>query len=212
MFSSKDRERFIEVAKRIALDNAKILEERSKGILEEVEGLINDAWEYESRVKENAMLLYFATILQPIVYGAYIDLLIGNLPAFFMEIRLLLEALAYCYMAKFFPENYPLGEIFQSASASKVLVEFSEMARLGDGPIKLWGKLSEDWCHALRITKKGSKGVMARVIEHLEKHLIPPLPSIPLSYGIFWEETSYLIDEAGKRLSEFRQILKSAIA
>jgi len=215
MFSSGDREEFMEITKRIALANAKALEERAKGVLEEVEGLIDDAWNYEGKAQGESMQFYFFAILQPMVNGAYIDLLIGNLPAFFMELRLLLESLAYCYMAKFLPKDYPLDEIFQrvqrAPSTSKVLKEFGEISGLRDEPIKLWAKLSDDWCHALKIAGGGVKGVVPRAIEHFERHLMPPLPSIPLSYGIFWEETSYLVDEARKRTSEFRQILRSAI-
>jgi hypothetical protein len=211
MFSNEDREGFIEFTKKIALANVRVLEERAKGVLEEVEGFLDDVWEYEGEVKDENIQLYIITILQPVAYGVYIDLLIGNLLAFFMELRLLLESLAYCYMAKFFPGDYSLNKIYQHVSTSKVIKEFGEMARLGNEPIKLWGKLSEDWCHALEITEGGPKGMIARVIEHLDRYFIPPFSSIPLLYEVFWEETSYLIDEAGKRMSEFRQILKSVI-
>jgi hypothetical protein len=131
----------METTKKIALANAKALEERAKGVLEEVEGLIDDARNYEGKAKGESMQFYFFAILQPMSNGAYIDPLIDNLPTSFMELRLLLESLAYCYMAKFLPKDYPLDEIFQCVrSPSKVLKEFGEISGLRDEPIKLWAK------------------------------------------------------------------------
>jgi hypothetical protein len=63
----------METTKKIALANAKALEERAKGVLEEVEGLIDDAWNYEDKAKGESMQFYFFAILQPMVNGAYID-------------------------------------------------------------------------------------------------------------------------------------------
>ena len=57
------------------------------------------------------------------------------------------------------------------------------------------------------MTKKGLRGVVARTVEHMLKHQIPPFPSIPLLYDSFWKETSYLLDEARKRVSEFRRMV-----
>jgi hypothetical protein len=65
MFSSDDREKFMETTKKIALANAKALEERAKGVLEEVEGLIDDAWNYEGKSKGESMQFYFFGILHP---------------------------------------------------------------------------------------------------------------------------------------------------
>jgi hypothetical protein len=50
MFNVEDRRKFVEFAKNTALANAKILEERARDILEEVEGLIDDVWKYEGEV------------------------------------------------------------------------------------------------------------------------------------------------------------------
>jgi hypothetical protein len=196
------REGFIELTKKVVLDNAKVLDEKAKDVLEEAEGLIDDAWKY-CKVEDENMQLYVIGILQPMAYGVYFDLLLGNLPAFFMELRLLLESLACCYMAKFSLEDPSLGIARSDVSASKILREFSKATSLGNKPNELWSKLSNDWCHAL--------GIIAKVMEHLEKYSIPPFSSIPLFYVPFWEEASGLVNEAGKRLREFRQILRSAI-
>ena len=208
MYSRAVREEFIELTKKVVLDNAKVLEERAKGVLEEAEGLINDAWKYDE-VEDESMQLYVIGILQPMAYRVYLDLLLGNLPAFFMELRLLLESLACCYIAKISLEDPSPGIARSDVPASKILREFSKATSLGNKPNELWSKLSNDWCHALKTTGKGSRGMLAKVIECLEKHSIPP--SIPLFYGPFWEEASGLVNEAGKRLREFRQILRSAI-
>jgi hypothetical protein len=150
VYSSAVREGFIELTKKTVLDNAKVLEEKAKDVLEEAEGLIDDAWKY-GEVEDKNMQLYVIGILQPMAYGVYIDLLLGNLPAFFVDLRLLLESLACCYMVKFSLEDPSLGIARPDVSASKILREFGKATSLGKKPNELWGKLSNNWCHALKM-------------------------------------------------------------
>jgi hypothetical protein len=143
VYSSAVREGFIELTKKTVLDNAKVLEEKAKDVLEEAEGLIDDAWKY-GEVEDKNMQLYVIGILQPMAYGVYIDLLLGNLPAFFVDLRLLLESLACCYMVKFSLEDPSLGIARPDVSASKILREFGKATSLGKKPNELWGKLSKN--------------------------------------------------------------------
>jgi len=133
-------QRGIHITKNIVLSNIRTLEERAPEVLKEVKKLIDEAWDYE-KVEDESLNFHVIVVLEPMAYGIYIDLLIDNLPALFMELRLLLETLAYCYMAKLFPEH-TLDEVFERASASKVLKEFGEVTGLSEEPLKLWGKLS----------------------------------------------------------------------
>ena len=72
--------------------------------MREVEELTDEALKPE--VEDEVLDLYVIAVSEPMAYGIYTDLLIGNLLAIFMELRLLLEVLAYCYMARFLP-NIP---------------------------------------------------------------------------------------------------------
>ncbi|MEM2126747.1 MAG: hypothetical protein QXH67_00800 [Candidatus Bathyarchaeia archaeon] len=191
--------------------NAEFLNEKIVNVLKGVEQLIDDVLHHSTEMSDDGLSFYLFAILEPIIHGAYIDLLIGNLPAYFMELRLLLESLAYCYMARIFPKDYPLEKIYQkNVSVSKLLKEFGEMIDLDDEPIKLWGELSNNWCHALQITKNMKmKGIIGRAIEHFAEHAIPPIPSIPLPYEFFEEETLPLLHEAEEMTSKFRKVLWS---
>jgi hypothetical protein len=210
MGNNSDREIFLKTVGRIALKNAEFLEDKGYGVLKEVEGLIEEVWRYDIQNLDENLGLYLLGILQPLVYGAYLDLLIGNLPAYFMGFRLLLESLAYCYMASIFPKkDCPLEKIFEKrVSISRILKEFGASIGQGNEPFKLWRELSDNWCHALFITKDlRMKGMLGKTVEYIEKYILF-YPSIPLPYRSFDEELQQLLNQAEKVAYKFRKTLR----
>jgi hypothetical protein len=210
MGNNSDREIFLKIVGRIALKNAEFLEDKGYGVLKEVEGLIDEVWRYDIQNLDENLGLYLLGILQPLVYGAYLDLLIGNLPAYFMGFRLLLESLAYCYMASIFPKDYPLEKIYEKRiSISRLLKEFGASIGQGNEPFKLWRELSDNWCHALFITKDlRMKGILGKTAEHIAKHGILLFPSIPIPYRSLDEESLKLLNQAEKVAYKFRKTLR----
>ena len=90
-------------------ENEKFLRDNAEGTYKEVIGLINDAIdnvglavekpEREKDYLEHSMAFFTYHVLMPFSHAVYMDLLAGNVPACFMELRLMLESLARCYLA-----------------------------------------------------------------------------------------------------------------
>lgn len=59
---------------------------------------------------KRSMFFFLHNILMPSSYAIHTDLLISNLPACFMELRLMLESLIKCYLADL---KYPEQSFFQ---------------------------------------------------------------------------------------------------
>ncbi|MEM2914669.1 MAG: hypothetical protein QXH91_04635 [Candidatus Bathyarchaeia archaeon] len=206
---------------KVAGENEVFLKNNAKEVLKEVVELVNDAIDYlpsvvnrekadEYYLKYSAMF-FFVHILMPASYGVYANLILGNLPVCFIELRLILESLAKCYVADLCPERelffetklMTLEEIMREKeiSTSDLLKDFGEITGLPDKPLKLWGKLSEGWVH--------TRGIVQKIINHIEeKSDLPPyaLP-IPMNYT---DNDVDSLNELAKRTSELRKILKAA--
>lgn len=153
----------------------------------------------------------------PSSYAIHTDLLIGNLPACFMELRLMLESLIKCYLADL---KYPEQSFFQrklelleketkDKNGEEIpkrehdfIKEFDEIMNLDGGSVKLWGKLSKDWVH--------TRGVVDRVVSQISEKSGPPSWAlvIPMNYA---EDDLDTIKELCKRVSQFRELLKVTI-
>ena len=153
----------------------------------------------------------------PSSYAIYIDLLIGNLPACFMELRLMLESLIKCYLADL---KYPEQSFFQrklelleketkDKKGEKVpkrehdfIKEFDEIINSDVRSVKLWGKLSKDWVH--------TKGIVDRIVSQISGKSEAPSWAlvIPMNYA---EDDLDTIKELGNRISQFRKLLKDTI-
>jgi len=112
-----------------------------------------------------------------------------------------------CYVADLCPERELFFEIKlmmlekEGRSISNLLEEFGKTIGLSDKPLKLWGKLSQEWVH--------TKGIVQKIIDHVEKKSdLPPyaLP-IPMNYT---EKDLDSLRELAERTSELREILKVA--
>ncbi|MEM3886522.1 MAG: hypothetical protein QXO82_05640 [Candidatus Methanomethylicia archaeon] len=192
-----------------------------KGILDEFVNLIDDVidfmsyyvrkWDSEKeRLMRSPIFFYVHQILLPSSYAIYCDVLIGNLPACFMQLRFMLEALAKCYISEnvgsiknynVFSKMLSLEDVLEEEkiSLSKVLDEFGENIQINDKASKLWHKLSQDWVHY--------KGFVKRFLDYIAAHGIPPSYSImvPSDYS---DEDIELLTELINRIKEFREILK----
>ncbi len=203
-------------------ENEKFLRKNAKGSFDEVIEFIIEAIDYFSRAVKrerseedylkSAMVFFFYHILMPLSYAIHTDLLIGNLPACFMELRLILESLSKCYIAdlrypdrNFFQEKVELLEKEMQRgkiSTSKLIKNFGEELELRKCSIALWDKISRDWVH--------TKGIIDRIAyQIIEKGEVPPWPLvIPTNYV---EADLDTIEELGKRISQFRNLLRATI-
>jgi len=198
--------------------NEDFVRKNAKETYDEIVELINDAIDYvglavrrpdsaEEYVKRS-IPFFLQHILMPFSYGIYLDLIAGNIPACFMELRLMLESLAKCYLADL---RYPDESFFQTKfellqdenlSTAKLLIELGTELGSEDDFVALWGKLSQDWIH--------TKGIMDRVTDQIiEKSDIPPWAlAIPMNYTASDLDA---IDELRKRISQFRRLLTVAM-
>lgn len=197
--------------------NEAFLRQNAEETYYEVVELINDAIDnVVLAVKKNpedyakySMIFFLHHILMPFSYAIHVDMLTGNIPACFMELRLMLESLAKCYLADlkysdqiFFQEKLKLleEENKRKKSTSKLMDELG--AGLGLDFRTLWHKLSQDWIH--------TKGIMDRVVTQVvEKSDVPPWALvIPMNYA---ESDLDTINELRNRISKFRSLLTAVM-
>jgi len=198
--------------------NEDFVRNNAKETYDEIIELINDAIDYvglavrrpdsaEEYVKRS-IPFFLQHILMPFSYGIYLDLTAGNIPACFMELRLMLESLAKCYLADL---RYPDESFFQtkfellqdeSLSTAKLLRELGTELGLGNSFVALWCKLSDDWIH--------TRGIIDRITNQIiERSDVPAWALvIPMNYADSDLDT---IDELRKRISQFRRLLTVAM-
>ena len=217
--SSPARDEYLDLIFQVMRENEGFLYEHSQGLYGEVAGLINDAVEHiGTAIKGGAVaqdfvrspVLYFLNhVLVPVGGAIYVNALIGNLPACFMQLRLALESLVKCYLADL---RYPDAAFFQDRlhmleketrqekiSISRLMKELDKNLGLKKGSVALWGKLSEDWVHA--------RGIMDGIVGRLsEKSEVPPWGLVvPTGYE---KDDLSALEELRKRLAQFRCLLQ----
>jgi len=203
---------------RVMRENEKFLHNRAEGIYDAVMRLVNDAIDHvgfaSKRMKdskqhaERSMVFFVHHILMPFSYALYVDLIAGNAPACFMELRLMLEAMAECYLADFtYRELSFFHDRLESLEKEKLRawrIVSQAGKRLGheDRYLSLWGKLSEDWLHP--------KGIADKVINYLVETSDMPAWSliVPMNYV---QEDLVGLDELSARVSQFRDLLKTTM-
>ncbi len=94
---------------RVMQENENFLHNSSEGTYNTVMRLVNDAIDHvgfaskrrknSKQHAERSMVFFVHHILMPFSYALYLDMIAGNAPACFMELRLMLEAMAECYVA-----------------------------------------------------------------------------------------------------------------
>lgn len=195
--------------------NEAFLRQNAEEAYHEVVELINDAIDNvvlvikkrEEDYSKYSMIFFLHHILMPFSYAIHVDMLIGNIPACFMELRLMLESLVKCYLAdfqyqdqSFFQDKLKLLEE-ERKSTSELMIRLGK--KLGLNFVALWGKLSHDWVH--------TKGIMDRVVAQvIEKSDVPPWGLVlPMHYA---ESDLNTVDELRNRISEFRSLLSITLA
>jgi len=219
--SSAAAEYFAHVVE-VMRENEEFIRKNAKGTYEEVIELINDAIdevglavkrpEREKDYLEHSMAFFTYHILMPFSYAIYLDLLAGNVPACFMELRLMLESLVKCYLADsrhpeaaFFQERLELleQEMEQTGiSTSKLMKELGKRLRATNDFVSLWGKLSRDWLH--------TKGFTDKLVSHVIEQSDMPTWSlaIPMNYT---ESDLSILEELRNRISQFRSLLTTTV-
>jgi len=218
----KPTENYLNLIAKIMKENYDFVREKADETYTEVIELINDAIDYlaaeiqkgkskDDYVKD-PMLFFIVHILMPQSYAIHTDLLMGNLPACFMELRLMLEAMVKCYFASLHPDKNLFFELKiisledwlskQNISTSKFLEEIGKEIGVKRELVALWGKLSRDWIHP--------RGIVERIVNKVvEKADVPPWAlAIPMNYT---ENDLDDINELRKRVSQFRRLLRIVV-
>ena len=194
-------------------ENQHFLYNNAEQAINEVIELENDALDLvkltvTGEYLKRAIVCFMLHVLMPLSYALYLDTLACNLPACFMELRLILESLVKCYLADL---KYPNLTFFQDKlnllekerqSISKMMKELGKQLGLGGGFITLWGKLSQDLVHL--------GGFMGNFIAqvHEKGDVAPWAMLIPMKYTNNDLDT---INRLSKRISEFRNVLTTAM-
>jgi len=158
----------------------------------------------------DAMLVYLHNILFPSVFSLYINVLLGNFPAFLRDLRFMIESLAKCYVVDV---KCPEKDVFEKMKVISKWRSEHRIVRILDSELntksratKLWHKLSEE---------SHLSGYVKRIIENIEIVGVPPdwaLTPAPWR-ELCGEDTDEILDP--KRgfhifLCEYREILNIA--
>lgn len=216
--NSEISQRYSHYINKVMRDNEKFLQYYAKDTSSEIIELVNDAidnvtfWakrgDSENDYASHSIAFFIYHILMPFSYAMYVDLIAGNIPVCFMELRLMLESLVKCYSADL---RYPNQTFFQEKlelldkkkrKISQVMKEVGEMVGFQNNFVTLWRKLSESWIH----TRGISDGIVGRVVDNSN---VPPwaLP-LPMNYS---KKDLGTINELRKDLSEFRSLLAATM-
>lgn len=216
--TSTAAEEYFEHIVKVMRGNEEFIRNNAKETYDEVIELINDAIDdvglavrkpdsAEDYVKQ-PLYSFLHHILMPFSYAIYLDLMAGNIPACYMELRLMVESLGRCCLAdlkypdaSFFETKLQLLEV-EEPSTSRVLRDLGRELGSGNDFVALWSKLSQHWIH--------TKGIMDRITSQIiEKSNVPPWALvIPMNYTPSDLEA---IDGLRKRISQFRELLTTAM-
>ena len=207
-------EGYFDLLTKVMKENEEYLSKNAENTCFEVVELINDGVDVKRTVSQenfvkSSISFFSHTLLMSYSSAIYTDLITGNLPACFMELRLMLESLAKSYCADL---RYPNEPFFKTklellekkmneknVSISKLMKNLGKETGLKNNPLMMWGKLSQEWVHSIGIVK----GIDDQIIK---KSTPPPYALvIPMNYS---EDDLDNINKLGKRISEFRNLLK----
>jgi len=175
--------KFSKTIHEVAYENEDFLLQNSKDVFDEIVELVNDAIDYaqsyakrdkDERKKlhaESAMNFYAYSSLMPSSNALLVDLLTGNLPACFRELRFMIEMLAKCYLADrqyaqltFFERKlYALQHTKDGKRIPEIrfVEDFSKEIQDGVTPLELWRSLSEE-THARKFVERVVDSVINR--------------------------------------------------
>jgi hypothetical protein len=173
--------------------NDQFLRENAGDVYKEIVDFANEAVNYlgifinipsrEEEYVKSSMFYFINHVFVPLSSGIWFDVLSGNLPVCFFEIRSILESLVKCYLADL---RYPNESFFQDRlylleeekiSNSKWMRELEIQLDLDKAFVTLWGRLSERWVH--------TKGIMNQFVRQVENQSEAPTWAliIPMKYN-----------------------------
>jgi len=195
-------------------ENQEFLLSNAKGVSDEGIKLINDAIDHAALVTKNergrelyverSMVFFLYHVLMPFSYAVYTELLLGNTPGCFMDLRLMLESLVKCYAADSRYRNATLFherlELLESKrpSINRLMREVGRQVGLNSQFADLWNELSREWVH--------TKGIVDRVVDRLLQDSGVPNWAlvVPMAYT---ESDLYGLDHVRTQMSRFRTLL-----
>jgi len=196
-------------------ENQEFLRENAKELSDEAVEFINDAIDYVALVTkaerstklyvERSMAIFVYHILMPFSYAIYPEVLLGNLPGCFMQLRLVHESLVKCYAADSW---YPDETFFQDRLAllekngprtGRLMRKLGRQLGFDNEFVDLWNHLSREWIH--------TKGIVDRVVDRLaQEGDVPPWALVvPLNYT---EDDLDALDNLREQISRFRGLLQ----
>ena len=157
---------------------------------------------------KNAMVFFMYTILLPFSSAIYTNLLSGDLPACFVQLRLILESMVKCYFADV---NFPEKEFFQEKikalekkekNITNLMKKMDEKLDQEKGFEQVWKDLSNEWLH--------TGGIMNNIGTQIGKKAVAPSWAIivPKNYS---EEDLDDIKKLGSYIHKIRELLKILI-
>lgn len=175
--------KFSKTIHEVADKNEDFLLKNSRVVFDEIVELVNDAIDYaQSYAKrdesdrrklhaESAVYFYVCQSLIPSSNALLVDLLAGNLPSCFRELRFMIEMLAKCYLADrrysqftFFERRlYTLQHTKNGKRIPEIrfVEDFSKEIQDGVAPLELWRSLSEE-AHARKFVERVVDSVINR--------------------------------------------------
>ena len=180
----------------------------AKVTLTEVEGLLEDAqkyigWKELPEDTKGQYAVKFATtnfihfVLLPLSCAISFDFLGGNLPACFMQLRVLIEQLAKCFFADVNYQDLTLWSDKIKLLEAKDRRITRMVTKLDPANETLYKGLSNDWVHLKHLR---------RIVEIFERGDVQMLVPVPCSENELPE-----IRELGKELRTYRLVLADTL-
>jgi len=200
--------------------NHEYLRDYSKNLYSRIVLLINRAIDYSIQfpqgndqipeIMKSAKNHFIYFILTPHSNAIYIDALVGNIPSIFVEMRIILEALAENYLAD---KKYP-HEVFFIQRLDNLRAETKgKWPNISDrmdqlekslklrGIKTLWQRLSNEWIHP--------RGIMDQIIEGMSSLSMPAwFLAIPNTYS---DTDTYYLRKCSRYLWELMIIVDKAL-
>jgi hypothetical protein len=193
-------------------ENQDFLHQFARETYEEVIELINNAIDWarlidKALMANHAMTFFQVHILMPQSYALHVDLLSGNLPMCFTELRLMEESLAKSFYADLLcPEDlFFQHKLIRLEAARKklgktitdIVQEVEEYTSVKGDFVSLWREISNEWVH--------SGGLADRVVNYISTYEdVPPWGLVlPMRYV---ENDVLDLRGLGQRIAIFRKI------
>jgi len=213
---SSSRENLLNYVFHVMKENESFLYKDARDIYDEIIELVNDAIDFARLISSQkdysnrAMSFFLLHVFMPQSYAMYVDLLSGNLPICFGELRLMVESLAKSFSAdymweenKFFGEKLEMLEEYMRKEKKSItnLIGLAENNLGIQGDFSdLWRRLSNEWIHA--------GGLMKRVVDYVaNRQDAPPWGLvIPMRYN---QNDLPNINDLRQEIIKFRKILNT---